>query len=289
MRLTAPVIDIPDSDVQDLRSRLRRTRWPAPWPDAGWETGADVGEVSRLVANWVSSDDWREHESAINALAWHGARVAAQLLREHGPAAVTTRAVAEAASTQAPTIYRLFGDKDGLLDAVAEHELSRYVNDKSVMRNGDPVADLQAAWDDHVSFGLSNPSLFAFLADPERGARSPAAAAGLDVLRARVRRLAAAGRLRIPEARAVDLIHAAGTGAVLTLLPTATEQRDPLLATTLFDAVMRTVLTDPPATGTDSTATAAVTLRAAAPELPMLTAGERNLLSEWMDRVAAIR
>src|SRR5579862_10063683 len=47
--------------------------------------------------------------------------VAARLLREQGAAAVTTRAVAEAAGVQAPTIYRLFGDKDGLLDAAAEH------------------------------------------------------------------------------------------------------------------------------------------------------------------------
>ena len=47
--------------------------------------------------------------------------VAAQLLREQGPTGVTTRAVAQAAGVQAPTIYRLFGDKDGLLDAVAEH------------------------------------------------------------------------------------------------------------------------------------------------------------------------
>src|ERR1700677_3669653 len=44
--------------------------------------------------------------------------VAARLLREQGAAAVTTRAVALAAGVQAPAIYRLFGDKDGLLDAV---------------------------------------------------------------------------------------------------------------------------------------------------------------------------
>jgi AcrR family transcriptional regulator len=36
-----------------------------------------------------------------------------------GRRAVTTRAVAAGAGVQAPTIYRLFGDKDGLLDALA--------------------------------------------------------------------------------------------------------------------------------------------------------------------------
>ena len=35
--------------------------------------------------------------------------------------AVSTRAVSAAAGVQAPTLYRLFGDKDGLLDAVADH------------------------------------------------------------------------------------------------------------------------------------------------------------------------
>ncbi|WP_328341958.1 helix-turn-helix domain-containing protein [Micromonospora sp. NBC_00421] len=37
-----------------------------------------------------------------------------------GARAVTTRGVAERARVRAPTIYRLFGDKDGLVEAVAE-------------------------------------------------------------------------------------------------------------------------------------------------------------------------
>ncbi|MBQ1012875.1 TetR/AcrR family transcriptional regulator, partial [Micromonospora sp. M51] len=57
---------------------------------------------------------------------------ATELLREKGANAVTTRAVAQAAGVQAPTIYRLFGDKDGLIDAVAEHVMASYVSGKSV-------------------------------------------------------------------------------------------------------------------------------------------------------------
>jgi AcrR family transcriptional regulator len=214
---------------------------------------------------------------------------AARLLHEHGAAAVTTRRVAEAAAVQAPTIYRLFGDKDGLLDAVAEHELARYVTGKARAKDSDdPVADLRAAWDDHVRFGLASPALFTLLADPDRGGRSPAAKAGRDVLRARVHRVAAIGRLRVPERRAVELIHAAGTGAVLTLLATAVDDRDPQLADSMFDAVMGTVLTDEPALTDDSAATAAVALRALTPELHMLTVAERTLLGEWLDRVTAL-
>ena len=57
---------------------------------------------------------------------------AARLLHEEGARAVTTRGVAQAAGVQAPTIYRLFGDKDGLVQAVAEHVMATYVAAKSV-------------------------------------------------------------------------------------------------------------------------------------------------------------
>ncbi|RBY79852.1 TetR family transcriptional regulator [Geodermatophilus sp. TF02-6] len=212
--------------------------------------------------------------------------VAAQLLREQGPTAVTTRAVAQAAGVQAPTIYRLFGDKDGLLDAVAEHVFAAYVAGKALIEDsGDPVADLRAGWDTHVGFGLANPALFGLLADPGRGTRSPAAAAGLEILRARVHRVAATGRLRVPERRAVELVHAAGTGAVLTLLTMPPEDRQFDLADAMYDAVVQAILTDAPALAEDSSTAAAVAFRTVVPELPALTDAERALLSEWLDRV----
>lgn len=224
---------------------------------------------------------------------------AARLLHEQGSAAVTTRAVAEAAHTQAPTLYRLFGDKDGLLEAVAEHELARHAADKAaVPATDDPLADLRAAWDRHVGFSLSHPALFGYLVDPDRGARSPAAAAGLEVLRTRVHRLAAAGLLRVPEPTAVALVHAAGTGAVLTLLAVPEDHRDPHLATAMLEAVLQAVLVRAgsaseqlaPAGHPAPAAVpvgAAVTLRAAVPELAALSGAERALLAEWLDRLTA--
>ena len=71
-----PVIDVPDADLQDLRARLRRTRWPTPWPGAGWEAGTDAGNLTRLVELWASDYDWRGHEAAVNALPWHTSPVA---------------------------------------------------------------------------------------------------------------------------------------------------------------------------------------------------------------------
>ncbi|MEU8803297.1 helix-turn-helix domain-containing protein [Spirillospora sp. NPDC048819] len=210
---------------------------------------------------------------------------AARLLRERGASAVTTRAVAQAAGMQAPTIYRFFEDKDALLDAVAEHVLATYVDGKALAEDhGDPIADLRAGWDAHIGFGLANAALFGLLTDPARGARSPAAATGVEVLRAKVRRVAAIGRLRVPEERAVELIHAAGTGAVLTLLSTPPEHRDLGLADAMYEAVMRSILTDAPALPADDAAAAAIAFRAVAPKLTILTDAERALLAEWLDR-----
>lgn len=211
--------------------------------------------------------------------------VAARLLREQGPAAVTTRAVAHAAGVQAPTIYRLFGDKNGLLDAVAEHVFATYVAEKVVARDdGDPLADLRAGWDLHIGFGLTNAALFGLLVDPSRNARSPAAAAGLEVLQARVRRVAATGRLRVSEHRAVELIQAAGNGAVLALLSAPAAERKLDLADAMYDAAMQAILTDMPASSSDSTTAAAVAFRTVVPTLPRLTDAERTLMSEWLDR-----
>lgn len=228
----------------------------------------------------VKPENASRHQTRANIV-----ECAAQLLREQGASAVTTRAVAQAAGMQAPTIYRFFEDKDALLDAVAEHVFATYVAGKALAEDkGDPVADLRAGWDTHIGFGLANAALFGLLTDPGRGARSPAAAAGLEILRARVHRVAAVGWLRVAERRAVELIHAAGTGAVLTLLSIPPEERDLGLADAMYESVMRSILTDGPTLAADSATAVAVAVRAVVPELTMLTDAESVLLSEWLDR-----
>jgi len=213
--------------------------------------------------------------------------VAARLLHEQGVAAVTTRAVAQAAGVQAPTIYRLFEDKDGLLEAVAQHALAAYVAGKEFTEDdGDPVADLRSGWDTHVGFGLANPALFGLLIDPSRVSGSRAAAAGLDILTTRVRRVAAAGRLRVPERRAVRLLQAAGTGAVLTVLSMPPEDRGLDLTDAMYETVTHAILTDQPPWNGASTTAAAVTFRTVVPELSALSPIERALLTEWLDRAA---
>ena len=220
--------------------------------------------------------------------------VAAGLLREHGPTAVTTRRVAATAGVQAPTIYRLFGDKDGLLDAVAEHTMATFVSTKAAVvaaasADGiDPLDDLHAGWSAQIDFGVSNPALFALLSDPDRVARSPAAVSGKHVLEERVHRVALTGRLRVSEPRAVGLIQAAGIGAIQTLLSTPPEHRDPGLADALFEAVLHHILTDANRSADHSeTLAATVAFRAVAPRLHTLSTAERHLLADWLDRALA--
>jgi len=212
---------------------------------------------------------------------------AARLLHDGGAAGVTTRAVASAAGVPAPTIFRLFGDKDGLMDAVAEQVMATYgaaTSARSSQEDGDPVEDLRKAWRAHVDFGLTNPDLFVLLNAPGRGDRSPATADGAAALEVRVERVAAAGLLGISESRAVGLIHAAGTGAVFALLHQPPESRDASLPDTMLEAVLHAVLTTTPAPSASGLSPLAIAFRAAIPELPALTDGERCLLTEWLTR-----
>lgn len=211
--------------------------------------------------------------------------VAADLLREGGLNAVTTRAVAIKAGVQAPTIYRLFGSKDGLLDAIVEHVVASYVDgDASHPDNSDPVSDLAAAWETHIRFGLTNPDVFRLLSDPTRQRPTVPLDKGRAALAERVKRIAAAGRLNVPERRAVDLIHAAGTGVVLTLLAMPENDRDNGLAGAIFQAIAGAILRENPVLDTSDTTAAVVSFRTVAAELAVLTDAERALLVEWLDR-----
>ncbi|SDY99254.1 TetR/AcrR family transcriptional regulator [Herbiconiux ginsengi] len=216
--------------------------------------------------------------------------VAARLLQEQGTAAVTTRSVAHGAGVQAPTIYRLFGDKNGLLEAVAEHVMAGLVAVKAAVVEAasvdgvDPLVDLRAGWQSQLEFGVANPDLFRLLSDPDRAQSSSAVRSGRRVLEARVHRVAETGRLRVSEERAVGLIQAAGTGAVLMLLATPAEQRDLGLADELYEAVLGQILTDAPEQGDGGAIATVIAFRAIAPRLDALNDAERQLLVDWLDR-----
>ena len=212
---------------------------------------------------------------------------AVALLAQGGRQALTTRAVAAAAGVQAPTIYRLFGDKQGLVDAVAEHGFAAYLRQKPTDGpSGDPLEDLRLGWDLHVGFGLANPAIFAAMyGDPRPGGASPAAARALAMLRERMRLLALAGRLRVDERQAADMVRAAACGVVFVLLETQVDARDAGLSEATREAVIAAIITDAPEPERPALPPVATTLRALLPGAAGLTEGERRLLGEWLDRM----
>ncbi|MBP0458732.1 TetR/AcrR family transcriptional regulator [Streptomyces montanisoli] len=213
---------------------------------------------------------------------------AVDLLTRGGRDAVTTRAVADAAGLQPPAIYRLFGDKDGLLDAVAEHGFAAFLATKHVNPDPeDPIEDLREGWDVAAEFGLANPALFTLMyAEPTRTG-SAAFHAGMEILMGRIRRLAAGGRLRVDERLAAQIIHATVRGAVLTWLSLPEYRRDPALLTALRESMVAAVTNERPAVRDTGPAGAARALRASLPEQTSLSGAEQHLLGEWLDRLAA--
>jgi pimeloyl-ACP methyl ester carboxylesterase len=55
--------------LDDLRARLRATRWPDTPEDAGWSLGTDLAYLRELVAYWTDGFDWPAQETALARLA----------------------------------------------------------------------------------------------------------------------------------------------------------------------------------------------------------------------------
>ena len=68
-------IHVPDEVLDDLRLRLRRTRWPDQISGIGWKQGTELEWLRNLVSYWSDKFDWRAWEQRINALnhfIWNG-------------------------------------------------------------------------------------------------------------------------------------------------------------------------------------------------------------------------
>jgi epoxide hydrolase len=61
-------IDVPQSELDDLRDRLGRARWPDELPDAGWSRGVPLGYLRELAEYWRNTYDWRRQEARLNEL-----------------------------------------------------------------------------------------------------------------------------------------------------------------------------------------------------------------------------
>ena len=223
---------------------------------------------------------------------------ASRLLAEHGRDGVSTRAVSAAAAVQPQTIYRQYGDMQGLLNAVAKNGFSEYLRAKSG-RGGtdDAIDDFRHGWDMHVEFALGHPALYALMyGDPRPGVES----ATVDIeaaLSGVLQRVALAGRLTVSVERAVQLVLAANVGTALALLSASAGpisagveselsvgMREMLIAS-LMDERDSSHGADPGS----PVATAAVSAAALGASLPAVedtfTPGELALLTELLGRV----
>jgi epoxide hydrolase len=61
-------VSIPDAEIDDLKLRLARTRWPDPETVGDWSQGVRVENARALVDRWEHRYDWRRLESELNRL-----------------------------------------------------------------------------------------------------------------------------------------------------------------------------------------------------------------------------
>ncbi|HEY1294455.1 MAG TPA: epoxide hydrolase [Chloroflexota bacterium] len=61
-------IHILDRDIDDLRERLARTRWPDEIPNQSWSRGVPLAYARELAEYWRNGYDWRTHETRLNAI-----------------------------------------------------------------------------------------------------------------------------------------------------------------------------------------------------------------------------
>ncbi|MDY0909209.1 epoxide hydrolase [Microbacterium sp. CFBP9034] len=60
------LVDIAQSELDDLQNRLARTRLPQPAPGDDWEAGTPNSYLADAVARWRDGFDWRAVEARIN-------------------------------------------------------------------------------------------------------------------------------------------------------------------------------------------------------------------------------
>jgi len=65
--MTPFTIDIPQTDLDDLRDRLTRARWSTQLPGEAWSRGVPVEYLRDLVGYWRDQYDWRAAEAQLNA------------------------------------------------------------------------------------------------------------------------------------------------------------------------------------------------------------------------------
>ncbi|MGY1812329.1 epoxide hydrolase family protein [Blastococcus sp. SYSU D00820] len=56
-------VRVPEADVDDLRARLRATRWPEPETVPDWSQGVPLAVLRELCAHWADGYDWAARQA----------------------------------------------------------------------------------------------------------------------------------------------------------------------------------------------------------------------------------
>jgi AcrR family transcriptional regulator len=218
----------------------------------------------------------------------------AELLSRSADGEISTRAICAAAGTSAPTLYRLFGDKQGLLTAAVDFGYRKYTAGHSaVWQSADPVDDLYALWDSQIRFAQQRPQYFRLIWSAPFDPPTEAAREAHGALEHVLDRCESAEKLRTPPLPAAEMIMAANTGVGLSLALRPALFPDPSVSTRVRDAVFTAVLHELPTEIADlvqpgpqqeAIASTAAQLKRRPPA--ELTSTENALLLEWLGRIS---
>jgi len=72
-------INVPQSVLDDLQTRLASTRWLDPVE--GWAQGMNSDYMRELADYWQNKYDWRKHEAALNKFNWFKTKIGGEEIR----------------------------------------------------------------------------------------------------------------------------------------------------------------------------------------------------------------
>lgn len=68
-------INVLEKILDDLRERLKHTRWPDEVKSVGWDYGTNLDYMKELTTYWQHKYDWRKHEAELNKFAQFKAEI----------------------------------------------------------------------------------------------------------------------------------------------------------------------------------------------------------------------
>jgi len=154
---------------------------------------------------------------------------------------VPLRAVCDKVGVKLPTLFHFFGNKEGLLRAVAEHGFE-LLADALEARDpcDDAIEDVEAYWDTHVAFGIANAGFYMLMyGQPAYGSAPPEQDRPTSVLMRLLRRADRQGRLVVSPKHAAAHVTVACVG--VTLRQIGRSEPDPRLSAAVRQATIRAV------------------------------------------------